>query len=795
MGKRKLLNIPKYYFDKISNLIKNKNKKDLKVDSLEELKVNLNKLQKLLGKFNDKNGKKIRFYVEKKGIDIITLKKRLNNQLEKNYNHISINDIQLMVDFTNNLDIKKLKDSNIISYLYYIIIENNIDIETIKKELKISKDLSLYYFLNKIKHIDINKNNNFYFINNSRAKGVNVRNIETQYILNLINSHKSKNLKINILNLFNNYKPKLSIEEIYDKVVLYDNNISKEIIEKELRGKEEFKLINIKKWSLTSSNYETFGEDLVKDFKNVLDYKKNKRNINIILERILTERSLESIGNDYNLTRERIRQIEKKIKRKIVHQTNYKNIKPYIQLIENCFGKELIINKNKMNNIRKHYFKALNFKEILNFYEFLTSKKIFIINNKLLSYKDKDYYINSLESIFNNHYGSMNINQIIKMLNDNIEKDILIKLIEILDNFYYYNDKIYFARTKSEMTDIIIRDFYPEGVYILDEIEVIKSLLNKIFLLSSDEFTDRITSYFERKSSDVIIWDKGKFIHLDNIDIPKNDLINIKEYILEELKNHQELRIKKPFEKYKHYLLSLDIKNKYALYFLMKELFNKELYFFRFPRILPNSKKDLNVKDNSELLNEFVIENGKIIDKDSLSDHFMNEFCWSKEDIANNISINKNLVELNNNKIKYTNNKKQVTKKQSDYIKEVALNELEKNDDIYINLDDNFIKELDANQDITIILNVLGNSKMFLVLGHKNNMKIILLKENKYDINTNVDFITYIISKHFGGIVDSSLLNDYLSKIGFVDEELPNYYKSNKDEFPFIYFDQTFVIK
>jgi ribosomal protein S18 len=278
------------------------------------------------------------------------------------------------------------------------------------------------------------------------------------------------------------------------------------------------------------------------------------------------------------------------------------------------------------------------------------------------------------------------------------------------------------------------------------------------------------------------------------VDLKINDLIIIKDYILNELNNYSELRIQNPYKKYEDYLFSKEIKNKHALYFLMKKLFNEELYFFRYPRILPNSKKESNVKDNYELLKQFIIENGKIVDKDYLYDYFMNEYCWSKENITNNISINENLIE-SNNKVKYINYKKHITKKESDYIKEFILSELKKDDDIYINLDDNFIKKIDTNHDITTILNILRKSKMFLVLGHKNDMKIILLKENKYDISKNVELITYIISKHFGDIVDSSLLTDYLSKIGFVDEELPNYYKSNKDDFPFIYFDQTFVIK
>ena len=84
--------------------------------------------------------------------------------------------------------------------------------------------------------------------------------------------------------------------------------------------------------STTKFNLADLWNDTCNNIENII---KNQRNIEVFTSRIIENETLEQVGNRMGVTRERIRQIEKKIRRKMVHPRNSKIIKPFYKWFKN----------------------------------------------------------------------------------------------------------------------------------------------------------------------------------------------------------------------------------------------------------------------------------------------------------------------------------------------------------------------------------------------------------------------------------------------------------------------------
>lgn len=76
---------------------------------------------------------------------------------------------------------------------------------------------------------------------------------------------------------------------------------------------------------------------------------KNPRDIEIFTGRILGDETLEQVGARIGVTRERVRQIEKKMRRKMVHTKNRRIIKPFYEWLKNKLIVEKIIDLRKVD--------------------------------------------------------------------------------------------------------------------------------------------------------------------------------------------------------------------------------------------------------------------------------------------------------------------------------------------------------------------------------------------------------------------------------------------------------------
>jgi len=724
---------------------------------------NKNNLFKFLFKSN------INIFDEKTGIVINSIKKyeEINKLKPKN---IIIKTVKEEMNNSENV-------LNILEKSKYKVSTNEL-----KEILNVEDELSLYYFINKHKEKIIN-NNKDSFIKDSFA---------IDYITLLYNKANSKTLPDNIMNLFKNYKNVLELKEIFYRVKLIRPDIDLNEIEKTLRNNEKFILNGKDKWTLKTSSHEEFEEDLIVTLKNVLCYNKNRRNVDIFFKRIKENETLQSIGEQNDLSRERIRQICNSIKAELHKQINFKRLKPYINIIEDTFKYKKIIPIKDFKNIQNKYFKKLNIKQIINIYELLTSNKIYLIKNKLLSLKNREYIKKRYINLFNGSFGVIELLKFKNVLSDLISREYIYSLIEVSPDLFLCDEKVYLANTKTEMTNLIIKEFYPNGINISEDLDEFKYILNVVFPGYFEGDNDRaIKANFERNNTNLIICDKGKYIDFDNIDIRKEDLIKIKVYILDQLKSNPEIRVHKPYNKFKRYLGSLNIKNKYNLYFTLKEFFGDELYFYKYPRILPNSMREKEVPDNSDLIENFFKVNDGEVSQQRLEQYFINKYCWTREQLINNLNYSDKIIKTDNTNFIHTEYKISIKTNLVERITEEVKNE--KN--IFYTLNKTELLKFNTSKSARQVFRLIKNSSELILLGLKKDEKIIVLSSNKRNIMNEADFIAYIIDFVFNGIVKSHLLEDYLCEIGFIEKELPRSYKDNKNDLPYIYFAQTFVCK
>lgn len=153
-------------------------------------------------------------------------------------------------------------------------------------------------------------------------------------------------------------KMEISIDKVIDDVEILGIEISKKRIEdlliernytevfpgcwlihEELDSLGRFSLK--KQWELTCSS-------LLKSIKN-------KRNIDIFYRRILKGETLGSIGDSLDITRERVRQIEKKIRKKMTHRSYSKYIRPFYNWFIDKLKLEKIIDLSTIGITEEEY--------------------------------------------------------------------------------------------------------------------------------------------------------------------------------------------------------------------------------------------------------------------------------------------------------------------------------------------------------------------------------------------------------------------------------------------------------
>ncbi|TDX53244.1 sigma factor-like helix-turn-helix DNA-binding protein [Orenia marismortui] len=467
--------------------------------------INKNNLIKL---FND--NKHFELKSNQKFVKLTSSKDELYNDLKKSYK-AKINSDAFECLFKKNKNVNNSMNINIEEYL-----SAPIKINQLKEisEITLDSELLIYKLLS---YSDIYYDNGYIL----RIEEPTLDKIMSKINI-LFNYLKENNLLLNKLlyNLFYNKNKALKLKEIknYFKIIFSDQFKFSEIL-RILKNEENFIQIDYQTWidkRSYSPRYENFSERFNEDFNLILERLSNREEY-ILKNRLLTheenKKSLESIGNEFGVSRERIRQVEKKIINKLSHPTYIRNYRRYFKLLENVFRSNRII---KISDFFKHpiivkFFPKANLEFLINFYnqfnDNLETKEIITLKGKYLLFLKEEYY-NTLwqrvEDELTNEEGIANLEDVcdffakFKIKN----RDFLIDIINGSDNKMMINNLI------------LIKD---GRIYTSDKLIFILSLLDTPTHYS--QITELYNQYFEESSdhnihSKLVMYDQ--FVRVDS---------------------------------------------------------------------------------------------------------------------------------------------------------------------------------------------------------------------------------------------------------------------------------------
>ena len=255
-----------------------------------------------------------------------------------------------------------------------------------------------------------------------------------------------------IYNLLISIGQPMSLDEIYDYISVI-KEVDKEELEIILKNSNKFKSVKYKTYAL--AEWDEYGKlyyDFDKDITSFLDKSKiKKRNWEIYKKYVFSLRdyTLEEIGNIYNITRERVRQIVRKIDKRIEHFSCRKRFIKYVDLVENLIIENGVLDFSNEHHIKelKKIFENRNLIEVIAFLNKIENKFI-VLEDRYCYLKSKyDYIISYLDYLvekINDSYVCMKTFDSIfseLKIDKNREKELLKLIINNDKRFYINADK------------------------------------------------------------------------------------------------------------------------------------------------------------------------------------------------------------------------------------------------------------------------------------------------------------------------------------------------------------------
>jgi len=203
--------------------------------------------------------------------------------------------------------------------------------------------------------------------------------INLNYLYEQLNSNYSVSNDISIKKVMEQIlsTQPLKIEEIkFNLNILFNLDISLTRIKELLLDFTLFKRISAFEYSLFNSKYTRFSGDFKDDLDCILqNFKENEKKV--FQDRIIENLTLKEVGDKINLTRERVRQMEKKIGIKLQTLKISNILNSYFFVIDNLFKEESIWHKKSLKIEIKKYFKVeeADFERLLNLYMFFKGIK------------------------------------------------------------------------------------------------------------------------------------------------------------------------------------------------------------------------------------------------------------------------------------------------------------------------------------------------------------------------------------------------------------------------------------
>lgn len=200
---------------------------------------------------------------------------------------------------------------------------------------------------------------------------------------------------------------KKTVKEIYKEIPFFKKAQYGQIIEEILEDRNHFKKVDIK--NSCSKKNNIFYIELSGNFNGIIDEvieDISEKYKEVFPRKILGKETLQQIGDDLEVSRERIRQVEIKIREKFDGRKIRITLKPYLEYVTEFFQREenMIAEKELFSDyisFEKKYFGELKY-DLVSVYNQLNdeNKKISIIFEKYLTFLTKEEIENTFTKIF-----------------------------------------------------------------------------------------------------------------------------------------------------------------------------------------------------------------------------------------------------------------------------------------------------------------------------------------------------------------------------------------------------------
>jgi len=205
----------------------------------------------------------------------------------------------------------------------------------------------------------------------------------------------------------------------------------------------------------------------------------------------------------------------------------------------------------------------------------------------------------------------------------------------LLNDFPYINLKS--RSDKRSFVYSFLEEFIKEKATWISKSEIKDYGINKLFL-SENIFNNSIPN--------IIHYDRGKYIHIDNVQVEAIDLLPIVNYIRSQLEKNEHISIEKIFKDKKVTCKLLSINSTHFLYSLLNYYFNDEFNFSKFPSIYRNDDEDSEntIKSFTNEIEMFIRNKKNICSYSELHAHFIDNLGYSIISLYSTLKTKRNII-------------------------------------------------------------------------------------------------------------------------------------------------------
>jgi hypothetical protein len=278
----------------------------------------------------------------------------------------------------------------------------------------------------------------------------------------------------------------------------------------------------------------------------------------------------------------------------------------------------------------------------------------------------------------------------------------------------------------------------------------------------------------------IIPTESGYLIHLDHINVKKDNLLKLQDYIAEELKSFDQIGINKVFDKHKKYLAKYKISDSRMLYGILKNYFSDLYNIQTFPHIKAIDKgKGLSLQ---EILYQFILTQKDIVSISDCEKHFK-QIGYRPVQLKVRIATMPSIVQYSKNNFVHKNIIGWTDSKMSSlfellknaYLKSISKGRLFGDLKEFLTLKKKQLPVLDNDIEWTKELlysmvlqmpevSVIGNAKRAYIM-------IEILSNNILSLD---DLICYVLKNYFDGRCSREDLSQWMKDNGVIIKNLTN---------------------